>query len=287
MNSFARERLVALGFLVPTSLLVAVTLVIPLLLLFSNSVREFDPYLGAGGAFTLQHYGKVLSDPFYWEILWRTVRVSLIVTVACVLAGYPIAYYIVYFSGRHRTVILVGLLAPLFISALVRTYGWVILLGQGGPLDNALASLGLIRGPLKIIGSESGVALGLAHLYLALMVLPIAASLRNVDPAIVRAAQVLGANPFRAFLKVTLPLSVPGIMSGAVIVFSLSAGAFITPAIMGGQRVRVMSFSIWEQISLLHNYAFGSVLAIMLLGVVALIVFLSFAFTTRREAAPA
>jgi putative spermidine/putrescine transport system permease protein len=284
MTSFTRERLVALGLLVPTSLLIAFTLVVPLALLLSNSFREFDPYLGAGGGLTLAHYAKVLADPFYWEVLWRTVRVSLIVTVACALAGYPIAYYIVYYSGRHRTVILVGLLAPLFISALVRTYGWVILLGQGGPVDSALASLGLIRGPLRLIGSESGVALGLAHLYLALMVLPIAAALRNVDPAVVRAAQVLGAPPLGAFLRVTLPLSVPGIMAGAVIVFSLSAGAFITPAIMGGQRVRVMSFSIWEQISVLHNYAFGSVLAVMLLGVVTIIVFLSFAFTGRRTA---
>lgn len=284
MTSWTRERLVALSFLVPTTVLMAVTLIVPIFLLFSNSFREFDPFLGAGGDLTLAHYRKVLTDPFYWEILLRTVRVSFMVTVACVLAGYPIAYYIVFHSGRHRTIILLGLLSPLFISALVRTYGWVILLGQGGPVDTALAALGLLRSPLRVIGSEAGVTLGLAHLYLALMVLPIAAALRNLDPAVLRAAQVLGASPVATFVRVTLPLSVPGIMAGAVIVFSLSAGAFITPAIMGGLRVRVMSFSIWEQISLLHNYAFGSVLAIMLLGVVAVIVFLSFVLTARKGA---
>jgi len=128
------------------------------------------------------------------------------------------------------------------------------------------------------------VVLGLAHLYLAMMVLPIITALRTLDPAIPRAAQVLGASPAKTFLRITLPLSLHGVISGGVIVFALCSGAFITPAIMGGLRVRVMSYSIWEQVSLLHNYSFGSVLAVMLLAVVSAVVFLSFWLGARKGA---
>lgn len=255
--------------LLPVIALMAFMLVVPLAMMFANSFYEFDPFRGRQSAFTLEHYVKFFGDVFLFQVLWRTVWISLATALVCLAIGYPVAYHFVFHAGVSRTAIVLGLLSPLFVSTLVRNYGWLVILGRGGPLEATLQWLGLLDGRLRLLQTEAGVILGLVHLFLAFMVLAIVASLRNIDPDVLRAAEIAGANPARRFLRVTLPLSLPGVISGCVVVFSLSAGAFITPAILGGLRVRVMSIAIWEQVSVLHNYAFGSVLAIALMFVVA------------------
>jgi putative spermidine/putrescine transport system permease protein len=261
--------------LTPAIALMAVMLVAPLAMMFSNSVYEFDPFKGRLPTITFDHYTKFFGDTFLFGVLWRTLWVSAATALVCLLIGYPVAYYFVFHAGPSRYVIVLGLLSPLFVSALVRNYGWLVMLGRGGPVEAALQWTGVLEGRLRILQTELGVILGLVHLFLAFMVLAIVASLRSVEASVLRAAEICGADPLRKLLRVTLPLSLPGVMSGSVIVFSLSAGAFITPAIMGGLRVRVMSIAIWEQVSVLHNYAFGSVLAIALMLVVTAAVYAS------------
>jgi len=253
--------------------LLTFALVLPVGMLFANSVREFDPFRGALSALTLEHYGAVGKDWFVSEVMLRTIRISALTAATCVLVGYPAAYYFVYYAKRSRALILICVLAPLMVSALVRTYGWLIILGRGGPLESVLQSAGIISGPLRMLQTEAAVVVGMAHLFLAFVFLSIVAALLNIDSNVKRAARILGANELRVFCYVTLPLSLPGVLAGAVVVFSLSAGAFVTPAILGGSRVRVMSFSIWEQFGVLHNLPFGAVLAILLMCVVAVVVY--------------
>ena len=255
--------------LLPVVSLMAFMLVVPMAMMSANSFFEFDPFKGRQSTFTLEHYQKFFGDLFLFQVLWRTVWISLATALTCLVIGYPVAYYFVYHAGTSRTLIVLGLLSPLFVSTLVRNYGWLVILGRGGPVEATLQWLGLLDGRLRLLQTEAGVILGLVHLFLAFMVLSVVASLRNIDPGILRAAEISGANPVRRFLRVTFPMSLSGVVHGFVVVFSLSAGAFITPAILGGLRVRVMSIAIWEQVSVLHNYGFGSVLSLALMLVVA------------------
>ncbi|MCO5089466.1 ABC transporter permease [Bosea sp. (in: a-proteobacteria)] len=274
MNNSTRERLFRLILLLPIAIFLVFAFIVPMGMMLSNSARHFDPLLGATEGWSAEYYQAVFSDPFYWSVIAKTGYLSLAAVLVCILIGYPVAVCLVLFQGRHRTIIYTGLLAPLFVSAIVRTYGWLILLGQGGPIQSALPWLGL--SPMtRIIGTETAVVIGLVHLFLAMMVLPIAASLRNLDPAVLNAARIHGASPVRVYTRVIFPLSLPGVLSGAVAVFALSAGAFVTPAILGASKVRVMSYSIWEQFSVLHNFGQGSVLSIFLVVSVAAVVFLA------------
>lgn len=282
MLSWTRRNMVAVGFILPALALVALLLVVPISQMFTNSLHLYDPFKGSQPGLTLEHYSRFVADPFFAEILFRTVWISMATTLVCLVVGYPIAYFFVFYARLLRAPILIGLLSPLFVSALVRTYGWLILLGQGGVVDKWSQAIGFTSRSTTILKSEAAVVLGLAHLFLAFMVLAIVTVLQNIDPALMRAAQISGANPWRVFRRVTLPLSVPGILTGAILVFSLSAGAFITPAMLGGMRVRVMSIAIWEQVSVLHNYAFGSVLAVILLVIVAGFVFIGTAFAAPK-----
>jgi putative spermidine/putrescine transport system permease protein len=282
MTSWLRRNYLVPALFAPALVVICVLLVVPLAGMFYNSVNQYDVFKGSIAGFTLEHYRRFVSDPFFSLILLRTIRISALTTLACLLIGYPIAYYFVFYARLMRTPILIGLLSPLFVSALVRTYGWLILLGRGGTLDLTLQNLGLSTRPTTILQTEAAVVLGMTHLFLAFMVLAIVAALQNIDRTLFRAAQISGAPPSQVFWRVTWPLSVPGVLAGSVLVFSLSAGAFITPAIMGGLRVRVMSFAIWEQVSVLHNYAFGSVLAVVLLTVVAALVFIGTKLSARK-----
>jgi putative spermidine/putrescine transport system permease protein len=275
VNNWYGPRRAHYWLLIPALALIAFMLLAPLGMMFSNSVYEFDPFKGRLPTITFAHYAKFFEDTFLIGVLWRTIWISVASALVCLLIGYPVAYYYVFHAGASRPLIVLGLLSPLFVSTLVRNYGWLVMLGRGGPVEATLQWLGLIDGRLRVLQTEIGVIIGLVHLFLAFMVLSITAALRNIDPSVLRAAEVAGASPLRKFLRVTFPLSIPGVVSGSVVVFSLCAGAFITPAIMGGLRVRVMSIAIWEQVSVLHNYAFGSVLAIALMSVVVAAVFLS------------
>lgn len=282
MSSRRRTDTTHWWLLVPCLLFLLYALVAPLVVLFRNTVFVFDPFQGMLPELTLTHYAKLFSDSFFVETLLRTIRISLFATLGCILLGYPVAYYFTFYAVRQRALILIGILAPLFVSTLVRTYGWLVLLGRGGPVETALNHLGLVEGRLRILNTEAAIVIGLVHLFLALMVLAIATALRNIEPDVLRAARISGANGFETFRRVIFPLSLPGVLSGSVMVFSLCAGAFITPAVLGGLRVRVMSFAIWEQFGVLQNYAFGSVLAMMLLLGVSACVFLSIRLLNSR-----
>lgn len=263
---------VGLGLIGPACVWLALFFLIPLLLVLRLSFYGFSPTGGILPTLQWGNYWKIVTDEYYVGIFVRTFRISLLVTLFTLLLGYPEAYYLTRIRGRLKAVVLVAVLSPLIVSAITRTFGWFILLAPTGLVNGALIALGLAATPVKLIYSETGIVIGLTHVLVPFMVLSIYASLQRRNPTLVPAAHTLGAGPLRAFLAVTLPLSLPGIVAGSVVVFTLSMSAFVTPAILGGTRVRVVAYLIYEEFLLSLNWPFGAALALILVAISTLVV---------------
>lgn len=234
--------------------------VIPMLLMLLLSFQD------AQQAFTLENYALFFQDTFYLEILWRTIRVSLWTVLATLLLGYPVAMFMAQATGKMRGIVTMCILAPHLISVVIRNFGWVVVLGEKGWINETLIALGIIETPLRLLYNELGVVIGLTDSFIAYMVLALATSLYSIDPSLNKAASILGASRARTFFSVTLPLSLPGIVAGTTLVFSLSMSAFVTPALMGGTSVKVIPVLAYEQIMSTLNWPLGAALAFLLLG---------------------
>ena len=269
MRDGFRAGLVLIG---PACLWLVLFFLIPLLLVMRLSFFGFSPVGGMIPALQLGNYWKIFTDEYFVNIFVRTFRMSLLVTFFTLLLGYPEAYYLTRIRGRAKAVVLVAVLSPLIVSAITRTFGWFILLSPTGLVNGALMALRVTDTPVKLIYSETGIVIGLTHVLVPFMVLSIYASLQRRNAALVPAAHTLGAGPVRAFLAITLPLSLPGIVAGSVVVFTLSMSAFVTPAILGGTRVRVVAYLIYEEFLLSLNWPFGAALALLLVAITMLVV---------------
>ncbi len=270
MPTRSRRRLPVVT--VPLTLWLVAFFVIPLVLLGQISFYGFDPMRGVIRSFTMKNYAKVFLDTYFLEIFWRTFRISVVVTVLSVVLGYPEAYLLSRLRGRAQTYLMLLLLSPLIVSTVIRTFGWLILLGPNGPLNRVLVALGVVEVPLRLLFTETAVIIGLTHVLVPLMILSIYSALANADPLYERAAQSLGAPPWRTFLAVTWPLSLPGVLAGSLIVFTLSMSAFVTPAVLGGRRVAVMAFVTYDEFLYMLNWPFGSAVSVILMAITGLIV---------------
>lgn len=264
----ATDRIISGRWLLLASvpfILFAVIYAVPILQVFRGSLDHFDPITGSIPALQPGWYVKFLTDGFYLGVLWRTVRLSLMITAICAVAGYPVAYFLVRSASRLRPVLIIVLLVPLVTSPVVVAYGWLVLLGSKGLINQILIGLGITDEPIKMIYTAFTLVLGLVHVLAAFMVLAVAASLQSVDWSLVLAARSLGASGWRAFWGVVLPLSLPGVATGALVVFSLSMSAYAVPALIAGPQVKVMSELIYEQGMALLNWPFGAAMSVILL----------------------
>lgn len=250
----------------PAMIVLLGVFILPMLLMLMLSFQDENQ------AFTLQNYTLFVQDSFYVEILWRTIRVSLWTVLATLLLGFPVAMYMAQATGKMRGIVTMLILAPHLISVVIRNFGWVVVLGEKGWINEMLMKLGLIEEPLRLLYNELGVVIGLTDSFIAYMVLAIATSLYAIDPSLSKAASILGASRIRTFFTVTLPLCLPGIIAGTTLVFSLSMSAFVTPALMGGTSVKVMPVIAYEQIMATLNWPLGAALAFLLLGSTILLV---------------
>lgn len=243
--------------------------------LIANVIRAFED--GAGG-YGLTHYTKLLTDAYYAGIVVETFKVAVITTVICLLIGYPVAYFMVRYSGRYNPLIVFCLIAPLLTSIIMRTFGWQVLFARKGLFNNLLIDWGLITRPLRIIDSEAMVYIGLAHVLVPFMVLSITAVLQGIDERLEESAQILGASPFTAFRKITLPLSLDGVATGCILVFVLTNGSFLTMLLLGGGKVTTLSLLIYQQFSLTQEVSFAAAMGniLLLCSVIALAVQLRF-----------
>ncbi len=252
--------------LLPGLVLFSAFFIFPLAVLFENSFHDYSRMSGILPGWTLKNYIRILSDSFYLEICLRTIKLALMTSGVTLLLGYPIALYLSVASPRQRAWIILLVLSPLLISVIVRTFGWLILLGANGLVDNTLKLFGWSVGSL--LHTEGAVIVGLANVLLPFMVLSISTALQNIDPSINLAASSLGASPLKVFVKVTVPLSLPGVLAGLLIVFSLASSSFVTPALLGGSNYKVLSSLIYEQAMVLQNWPFSAAFAVVLMLIV-------------------
>ena len=255
-------RLHAGLLLAPAILFYAVLFVWPLI---TSTWGSFTP----AGKLSLQAYTQFFADEFYRSVLWRSLRISAITTLMTLIIGYPIAVYLSQDWRKGRSLVVVLVIVPMFVSAVVRSYGWIIILGPNGLLSSFTKAIGLPIGHL--LYSEAGVIIALTHVFLPFMVIALVGSLQQIDPSLARAAQILGANGFSVFMRVTLPLTLPGISAGSVIVFCLAASGFVTPALVGGAAVPVMPYLVYKEGLLVLNWPFASAVALILLVATALV----------------
>ena len=249
----AASVLLALPFL----LILLLAFVLPLLTLLRESAFVPAP--------TLAHYARVFEQPAYLRILLRTLAIAAEVTVATLLLGYPLAWLMSRRQGWRLALLLACVLLPLWTSVLVRTYAWLVLLQRDGVLNQMLQGLHLIGQPLTLLYTGGAVVLAMTHVLLPFMVLPLYSSLRAIPDDYTRAALVLGAGEFAAFREVVLPLSAPGAASGCLMVFLLSLGFFVTPALIGGPQQKMMATLVQQQVTELLNWPFaGAIVGVLL-----------------------
>ena len=248
----------SLMLLAPMLLLWAGLFVYPLARLLPESL--FAP------GFTLEHYRRFFTTPLYLGVLLRTLRIAAVTTAACLLLGYPTAYALSRVSSRSARVLLMLVVLPLWTSVIVRVYAWMALFQANGLVNRVLLDLGIVGAPLRIMYGEGAVLVGMVHVLLPFMILPIYSVLRGLDPRLVTAAQNLGADGGQVFLRVVLPLSLPGAVTGTMFVFILSLGFYITPALLGGPRLLMVATLIDQQVNEMLNWPFAAAMAVVLLG---------------------
>ena len=232
---------------------------------------------------TLDWYAKALGEGLYLQVFWNTFEIALLVTAICLLLGYPLGFMIATTTPLWATLGFIFVLLPLWTSVLVRTYAWMVLLGRNGVFNRWLIEAGVISDPLPLLHNFNGVLIGMVHVLLPYMVLPIYGAVRRLDPALVAAAEGLGASNWRIFWRIYLPLTLPGIFAGAVIVFVLSLGFYITPALLGGGKVMMVAVMIEQEVRQTLNWPFAAALSAVLLALTLGVYSVAQLFT-RQEA---
>jgi spermidine/putrescine transport system permease protein len=251
----------------------AVFLLVPVGLVIAYSVFQRGTYGGVVPTFTLDNFARAV-DPLYLRVLLFSLRVAVIATVIALLIGYPAAYLIATLPRRWRTPVLVLVILPFWTSLLIRTYAWIVLLNREGLINRGLESLGLINEPLPLLYNEFAIVLGLVYGYLPLMILPIYSSIERLQPDLREASADLGGNPLRTFLRVTLPLTLPGLAAGCIFVFVPSLGNFIVPDLLGGGLSIMVGNLIQAQFLKARDWPFGAVLSLALIAMMGVLLFL-------------
>ncbi len=271
------ERLKLFGLSSPAILLILVILVIPVGWLFYVS------FIGADGRFSLENYERMLKRKSYARIFRTTFEVSFLTTGLCILIGYPLAYFISQLPNRLANLCLITVLLPFWTSLLVRTYAWLVLLQKQGLVNDWAIALGLWEEPLKMVHNMTGNLIGMVHIMLPFLILPVYGAMRAISRDYMKAASNLGAGPVRAFWTVFFPLTLPGLFAGSLMVFILCLGFFVTPAVLGGGKVIMVSMQIVSNIELFVNWGAASALGVVLLVMTFAILWLASRFLRLEQ----
>jgi ABC-type spermidine/putrescine transport system permease subunit I len=270
-----RERSSGFGFVAPLVVLMVVAFNAPIAYMLGLAFWD------KGRGFTLEHYQGLLEAPVYLRVLGNTMRIALIATVANVIIGYPLAHWIRGLQNRARLVAIALVVLPFWVSILVRTYAWIVVLGNGGLVNRALQWSGLTEQPVQFLYNELGVTIGMANVLLPFLVLPLFAAMIRIDDRLLQAAASLGAPPRTIFWKVYFPLTLPALAAGTLLVFILCLGFYITPAILGGGRVPMISNLLDTLINQIPRWEQASAISTILL-VVSLLIFAAYRRLDRQ-----
>jgi putative spermidine/putrescine transport system permease protein len=280
--------LVGLGLVLPAAVFLGLFLVVPAVRLIADGFLNQNEHGALGGPLTLTHYEHFFGTPLYAHVLFGTLRISLLTAALAALLGYPVALVMVRSHPAITRAVTLITIAPLIVSVVVRTYGWQLILGNGpaGILNWILLSIGVIQTPLRLLYSETAVIIGSLHVFLPMMVLPLSSALGRIDPHLEEAARTLGMPGWRIFHRVTLPLSLPGLAVGFTLVFSLTAGSFVTPAILGGTNAQMLGNLIDQQITAVYDWPFGATIASVLVVIVVGVNLMSMRILEGRRRLP-
>jgi len=266
-RSRRRTGLTSIGLSAPAFVLVVLVLIIPFAWLAWMSLYD------ASGALSAENYARLLR-PAYVDSFLTTFKVAAIVTVVCVVLGYPVSYLLSQLPERVAQILMIFIILPFWTSVLVRTYAWLVLLQRQGLINTWLTNLGLISEPLPLVNNLTGTVIGMVHIMLPFLILPLYASMKTIDPILLRAASNCGASPAQAFRQVFLPLSLPGVATGVALIFVLCLGYYLTPALLGGGRVAMWSTQIADMIAKFANWGAASALSVVLLVVTGTILWI-------------
>lgn len=249
----------------PALLLFGALLLVPLILTFMLSFHAFSDTAGVQPGWTLTNYFEVVTDPYYGTIFLRTAGLALAVTLASIVFGVPETIILARMKQPWQSLCLLVVLGPLLISVVVRTLGWQILLGNNGVLNDALRALHITSEPIRLVFTMTGTIIALTHVLVPFMVMSVWATLQKLDPQVEWAGRSLGGSPAKVFRRVVLPQILPGVLSGSIIVFALSASAFATPALIGGRRLKVVATAAYDEFLGTLNWPLGASIAVLLL----------------------
>jgi putative spermidine/putrescine transport system permease protein len=287
LPSLSRSQLAGLLLLLPASGFLLAFFIIPALTLFTYSVLTQRPDGVVTLPLTLSHFQHFFGTSLYTHVLLSTLRMAAITAALAALLGYPVALVMVRGNALVMRIITIVVIAPLIVSVVVRTYGWQLLLAntRTGVVNWILLALGIIHQPIGILYTETAVIIGSLHVFLPMMVLPLASALAKINPELEDAARTLGAPSWRIFWRVSFPLSLPGLAVGFTLVFSLTASSYVTPAILGGTSAQMLGNLIEQQIAAVYDWPFGATVAFVLVITVLGINLASTWFLERRNRA--
>jgi putative spermidine/putrescine transport system permease protein len=267
--------------LLPTLVVLGLIFGLPIAALLSVSFHEMTGPAQTSDLFTLENYQTFFGDTFFLRMIGETIELGLIVVACCLVIGYPVAYFLARTPSRWRGMALFLVIAPLLVSAVVRNIGWFPLLSETGLVNSILKSLGLVTAPVALMNNFAGVVIGVVHALLPFMILTLTTVIRRIELDLQEAAANLGAGPFLVFWRILLPLSIPGVVAGSLLVFSMAVSAYTTPAILGGNRVLLLATYIAQQFRGVLDYPAGGTAAAVLLLFTVLLTIIALQIRTR------
>lgn len=263
------EQWTLLGLAIPAIFVILLVVIIPVGWLFYLS------FIGDDGQFTLEHYQKMVEYKSYYRVFLNTFKVSILTTLICIVIGYPMAYFLAQLPARWAGLFMLAVLLPFWTSLLVRTYAWLVLLQRKGILNEFAMDIGLWEKPVKLVHNLTGTLIGMAHIMLPFLVLPLYNAMKKIDRDLMQAGANLGASPAKAFWQVYFPLSLPGMVAGSLIVFVLCLGFYVTPAVLGGGRVVMVATQITSILENQFNWGAASSLGVVLLIATVLVLIIA------------
>lgn len=275
------KRYWGLWLLAPGLFLLMIFFLVPMFQLFRISVLKYDPVLLYVSKLTLENYQKFFSDPYFIKMIWNSLKVGFYSTTCTLIVAFPIAYYLTRIRGIERTILSAVLLLPIFVTILVTTLGWYILLLPYGMTQKILSSIGLLEGRLRWLQSFTSLIIVLVHLHVPYVILILASSIQNISEEKLNAAKILGASTTKVFQKIIIPLTMTGIVSSAILIFALSVSSYLVPILITGQKLRLLPMAIFSYTADLLNWPFASAIAIILVIIVSAATYVFTASTNR------
>ena len=277
-------NLTAAGLLVPATIFVAIGLLVPIAILFRYSLNAFVPGKLMVDALTVANYVKFFTDPFYLQVLWRTVRVAVACTFFCLIFGFPLAYVLARTQSRYKNLLVMAIVLPLFVGNAVRAAGWMVAFGSKGFVNASLMGMGVISTPIEIMYTETAVVIGIIAVNMPFMVLTLQSVIEGIDRNVEEAAFSLGAPPMTMAVRVLFPLALPGILAGVILTFILAMNAYATPVLLGGPKFQTMGPLVFSTFAQQNNWPFGGAVSFILMTVTLLLTIASTLLIRRRYA---